>query len=360
MKKQFLLFTFFLIVFTFEFGAWNLGLKSCSAQDIHFSQFYQTQLLLNPALTGAFNGDHRGFINYKDQWRTVGSPYQTSLLSFDMGLMKKKWKSAYLGTGLTIFRDKAGDNQLGTTQINLSLSSIVFVSENQRISVGLQGGFAQKNINTEKMLWENQFDGTNFNTSLATGETSSFEPYSFGDFSTGLSWSYGTEKASMFSNNEFRANAGVALFHVNKPKQQFNTYQTNDRLNSKIVIHSCLHIGIGNTNYAVQPSIVYWKQGTQQELIFGAFVRYQIRAESKYTGHFKETALSLGGYMRTRDALIPSILLEYSNFALGITYDVNVSSLKEASNKKGGVEISLRYVNPNPFRAGATKSVRFL
>lgn len=341
-------------------GYLQLEVNHVFAQDIHFSQFYNTPLLLNPSLTGAFNGDQRVFINYKDQWRTVGSPYQTSLLSFDMGLMKKKWKSAYLGTGFTVFRDKAGDTQLGTTQINFSVSSIVFVSENQRISAGLQGGFAQKNINTEKMQWENQFDGNNFNASLATGETSAFEPYSFGDFSTGLSWTYGTEESSLFSNNEFRANAGLALFHVNKPKQQFNTYQDIDRMNSKIVMHSALHIGIGNTNYAAQPSLIYWKQGVQQELMFGAFVRYQLRAESKYTGHFKETALSLGGYIRAKDAFIPSILFEYASFAIGLTYDVNVSSLKEVSNKKGGVEISLRYVNPNPFRGGESKSVRFL
>lgn len=347
-------------IFTYAVAV-NIFLHQASfSQDVHFSQFYQTPQLLNPALTGAFKGDQRVIINHKDQWHSLGSPYQTSLLSFDMGLLKKKWQNSYLGTGLTVYKDKAGDTQLGTTQVNISISSIVKVKEHHIISAGLQGGFAQKNINTQKMQWASQFDGNTFNSSLMTGETSTFEPYSYGDFSTGLSWSYGAEESSLFSNNEFSANAGVALFHVNRPKQQFNAFQNIDRMYSRVVAHGATHIGIGNTNYAIQPSVYYIKQGPSVEIIYGAFIRYQIKAESKYTGHFKETALSLGGYTRVKDAFIPSLLLEYSHFALGITYDVNISSLREMSNKRGGVEVSLRFVNPNPFKSGVTKSVRFL
>ncbi|MFH1322164.1 MAG: type IX secretion system membrane protein PorP/SprF [Bacteroidota bacterium] len=40
----------------------------CYSQDIHFSQFYQTPLIINPALTGSFNGQVRVLMNYKDQW----------------------------------------------------------------------------------------------------------------------------------------------------------------------------------------------------------------------------------------------------------------------------------------------------
>lgn len=343
------------------FGIWNLGFGALGfSQDIHFSQFYNAPLVMNPALTGAFNGDQRVFLNHKDQWRTVGSPYQTSLLSFDMGLFKKKWTNAYLGTGLTAYSDKAGDTQLGTTQVNISVSGIVSISSSQRITAGLQGGFAQRSIKTEKMQWASQFDGNGFDPGKSSDETNPMQPYSFGDFSAGLSWSYGSEASSLFANNELKANAGVALFHVNRPKQQFNTFQETDRMYSKIIAHGGMHLGIGHTNYAIVPSMFYMKQGKQQEITFGGHVRYQLQAESKYTKHFKETALSLGGYMRAKDAFIPSLLLEYSYFAFGITYDVNISSLREASNKKGGIELSLRFVNPNPFRPRETESVRFL
>ena len=56
-------------------------------------------------------------------------------------------------------------------------------------------------------------------------------------------------------------------------------------------------------------------------------------------------------YYRTGDAFIPTVMLEVASFSVGISYDVNVSGLTEASNGKGGMEISLRFINPNPFSA---------
>ena len=51
-------------------------------QDVHFSQFYQTPLIVNPALTGVFSGDQRGIINYRNQWNDF-APFTTSSISFD-------------------------------------------------------------------------------------------------------------------------------------------------------------------------------------------------------------------------------------------------------------------------------------
>jgi len=40
-----------------------------SAQDLHFSQFMQTPLLINPAHTGFIpDGDYRVGVNYRNQW----------------------------------------------------------------------------------------------------------------------------------------------------------------------------------------------------------------------------------------------------------------------------------------------------
>jgi cytidine deaminase len=52
-----------------------------------------------------------------------------------------------------------------------------------------------------------------------------------------------------------------------------------------------------------------------------------------------------GGWMRMKDALIPYIGMEINNTRIGITYDVNTSALKTASSTRGGIEISLIYIN---------------
>ena len=58
----------------------------------------------------------------------------------------------------------------------------------------------------------------------------------------------------------------------------------------------------------------------------------------------KPTSVYLGSWYRLKDALIPYLGLEWNDFRLGATYDVNTSSLKTASQRRGGIEISLIYI----------------
>ena len=52
--------------------------------------------------------------------------------------------------------------------------------------------------------------------------------------------------------------------------------------------------------------------------------------------------------MRFGDAIIPYVGLEFGEFRLGTSYDVNISSLNPASMKRGGIELSLIYVKRLP------------
>lgn len=324
-----------------------------SAQDVHFSQFNMTPLLINPALTGVFGGDQRVFLNYKNQWQGMGmssATYNTALFSFDTHLFKKKWSKGYLGAGINAYKDVAGDLKMGTAQLNMSIAGIVFINEQQFLSGGVQGGYVQKSVSTTAMLWENQYDagsGT-FNTSLLASDVST-APVSYGNFSTGLAWSYTTDQSTLSSNNQLKINLGLAALNINTPNQNFADYNSNEQLYSRFVFHGTAHIGIKNTNMALMPNAVLFKQGSSYELNAGTLVRFTIRDESKYTGFIKETALSLGAQYRMKDALIPVILFEYAQYAIGLSYDVNTSSLRQGTQGRGGIEISLRYLNPNPF-----------
>jgi len=55
------------------------------------------------------------------------------------------------------------------------------------------------------------------------------------------------------------------------------------------------------------------------------------------------TNLYIGTWYRFGDAIIPYVGLEFGEFRIGATYDVNVSSLKPASNLRGGT-FSLIYI----------------
>jgi hypothetical protein len=62
----------------------------------------------------------------------------------------------------------------------------------------------------------------------------------------------------------------------------------------------------------------------------------------------KPTSFYGGAWVRLGDALIPYIGLEYNSLRVGVSYDINISDLKTASESRGGVEISLIYVMPHP------------
>jgi hypothetical protein len=61
----------------------------------------------------------------------------------------------------------------------------------------------------------------------------------------------------------------------------------------------------------------------------------------------KPMALALGAYYRTGDSFIPQLLFEWDKYAIGVSYDLNTSSLSSYSSLKGGLEVMLRF-NWNP------------
>ena len=52
-----------------------------NGQDIHFSQYYMAPLTQNPAMAGALN-NAEAYMNYKNQWKVVTSPYKTYAVSY--------------------------------------------------------------------------------------------------------------------------------------------------------------------------------------------------------------------------------------------------------------------------------------
>ncbi len=101
---------------------------------------------------------------------------------------------------------------------------------------------------------------------------------------------------------------------------------------------------------AVQPMGYFAYQKAAYDYMPGLLFRYTLHEQSKYTGLTKGAAFSLGGYYRIQDAFIPTLFIETDSFAFGLSYDLTTSTLSANNYSRGGFEISLRYVNPNPFK----------
>jgi type IX secretion system PorP/SprF family membrane protein len=326
-----------------------------SAQDVHFSQMTETPLLLNPAEAGLAH-PYEGIINFKDQWRSVTStPYRTYNVCGDMAFLVKN-NGSHLGAGLNVFSDKAGDGQMGTTAGSLHLSGILAANDRNLLSVGLYGGFGQCSLSDDKLYWDKQYDGMNFDANRPTFEPTAVGNFSFSDFGAGVAWNYGKIHSTMSAGDDKTFNAGFSVQHINQPAYSFYG-ENGNHLPMKFVAHGNADIGLKNKNLILEPSYIVFLQGGHHEINAGMLVKMVMQDASHYTGRKKPGAFIIGGYYRLGDAVVVATGYEFSGFRIGLSYDVNLSDLKTASKARGGFEVALRYSSPNPFgKGGSSKS----
>lgn len=331
-----------------SFLIFNFSLIIGTAQDIHFSQFYFSPLEVNPANAGGERKEMRAVLNYKDQWRSISAPYQTLAASYDMKFGKtKRTAGGYWGGGINIFNDKAGDIKMNSLQVNLSAAYHVFLNRRRQSTLGggLQTGFVQRSMSYDNVTWGNQWDGSSYNPNLPTGEPKAGETtFSMMDYlRAGILWHYSNlaGRLKVTADQQLEATAGLSVHHAVRPEYSF--YDSGEKLNRKYVLHGNALIGIKNTNIAFAPSFIYQRQGPAQEIFPGTLIRYRFQQASKYTGYYKGTYLSFGGFFRVKDAVVAAMVIEHSEYSLGISYDFNISDLRAATSGRGGFEISLRY-----------------
>lgn len=327
------------------------------AQDIHFSMFNYSPMTLNPANAGA-EDEIRANLNFRNQWKTVASPFVTMAGSYDMKI--SGIGNGFLSGGLNFYNDKAGDSKMGITQANLSLAYHLKVADGQTIGLGLMTGYAQRSLTTSALTWGNQYDGMNYNSGILSTEPNQGNfTKSFLDLGTGIVYTFSTGERYSSANDFMSFNVGFSAMHVHTPNISF--YGTEqDLLFRKFVFHANGLIGIPNSRISFNPGVMTAFQGGAREILFGSNVRIRIQEDSKYTGIITGASISFGAWYRNKDAVSLTTILQFGGYTLAFAYDVNTSSLKEASNGKGGFELALRFVYPNSSTHSRSGSTRFL
>lgn len=322
---------------------------SLNAQDIHFSQFYMNPLQQNPAMAGAVYGMEAN-INYKDQWRAIGAPYKTFALGYHLRFNKKRSSNGYLAGGANFFADRAGDSNMGTGQGNLSLAYHAKLNSHNTLGGGIQAGYFQRSIDFSGLQWGSQFDGVAYDPTLAGGLSSGSSNFTKFDLGAGLVWVYNNKEGDIkvTDNHDLNFNAGFSVMHLTRPKYSY--IGTSERLPMRVVFHANGVISLAESSkMAIVPGFMYYRQGPAQEIYFGTLFRHLLSQDSKFTGLKNSSAFYWGAYLRTRDAITAKILFEYGGWGFGVSYDVNVSSLKTATSTRGGLEFGIRYTAGNPF-----------
>jgi type IX secretion system PorP/SprF family membrane protein len=312
------------------------------AQDIHFSQASNSPLTLNPALTGA-SGVAQAIVNYRTQWRSVATPYNTMAASFEMRLNEgSRRKKGIFAMGVNFYKDQAGDLKLTTTNANLNMAYHLIIDKKSTIGCGIYGGFGQRSITTSTGKWASQFNGDYYDANLQSGESVFADKINYFDVGTGFVYTYKGSENYMTSNNQKDFNIGFAVYHLNRPDYSFMS-ANNEQLYMRFSGFANAIIGISNTRNSLMPAIYFQRQRTATEFLFGTYWRYRIQEASKVTGFNKGSYLSLGAFYRTNDAFVAKAMFEMMDYSVGFAYDINVSSLANVSKTKGGFEIFLKY-----------------
>ncbi|RYZ52684.1 MAG: type IX secretion system membrane protein PorP/SprF [Sphingobacteriales bacterium] len=328
--------------------------ETTRAQDIHFSQFYENAILRNPALTGIFSGDYKAGVNFRNQWSTISAPYQTILASVETRINVNEDVADYLSFGLTATYDKAGSINFSSMQLypavnfNKSLEDV----HQSYLSAGFTAGYVQRSVDPSKMTFSSQYSGGSFDPGAGNGENMTNTKLAYMDIGAGLSFN-----SSIGEYNNINYYIGAAAFHINKPKAAFVKNESFMRMemkwNGNMGFHWQLHEQVGITTH-----VNYSKQGKYQELIGGALVGWRNmdpNMQSQFT-------IYAGMFYRNKDAIIPTMKLDYKQYSFTVSYDINSSSLKTASNGMGGMEISVftrGYLTKGIWKQDKTKCPRF-
>jgi type IX secretion system PorP/SprF family membrane protein len=302
-------------------------------QDPHFSQFFEAPLLRNPSLAGLFAGDIRFQTVYRNQWQSITNPYQTGSINFEYKNPVGRGND-FITVGMQILYDKAGITNFTTTNIYPALNFHKSLNDEKSkyLSFGVMGGYVQRRIDRSKITTNNQFDGTGYNPSLSDGETLTKFSYQYWDASVGLSFN-----SSIAGSSTDYYFFGVGYHHFNRPQNSFYKNPPVE-LNPKLVLSAGVHLSLNEMSFITLQGD-YSKQGDYYETIGGATYSRKIGDDYEKPLY----VLHLGGYLRWKDAFIPVVKIDYDPFSVAFSYDVNISTLKTASQSRGGFEISLTY-----------------
>ncbi|MBC6490141.1 hypothetical protein BC349_04115 [Flavihumibacter stibioxidans] len=306
------------------------------AQDHLYSQFLNSPLYLNPALTGTAENDLRFGAAYRRQWASVPSGMQYYSVFADKYIPVFKGGFGMMFTG-------SHEGYLHKQNVS-AMYSYGFGGEDYLISAGIQGGFSSRAVRWEKLYFSDMIN----DQGVIPGARSQAElPINnnkwFPDFGAGATCVYRNLMV------------GFSVQHLNRPDESL-TQGVTSNLPRRLIAHASLVLV--KENYDDEfgprliPSAVYYQQGQFKSISGGL--------------EYKNDYLNIGLWyrnnvdLRKNDAIVLSITLDSflgggdrgRKMRMGISHDATISHLGY-TNTTGSTEGAFLYeVSTNPELSG--------
>ena len=297
-------------------------------QDLHFSQYYNTPLLVNPANTG-FNPDFdfRAGVNYRNQWASVGSPYKTTSAWGDVKLLGNRIENGWIGLGGMLWKDQAGSGSLTGTTGMLSLAYHQMLGYNSLLSGGFSVGYTQKRIDVTKLTFDDQWNGVFFDANIPSFEPFATNQVSYVDLQAGINYAY-------FASENFYFNAGVSVMHINTPRETFfDASVSNNEISRRYNVFLNASVKVVDT-WILNPNVYVSMVGNSREILAGINANRDL-------GDNGARQLIMGVYYRNNDAIIPLFGYQINDLKMTFNYDATISTLSKSNLTRGAYEISI-------------------
>lgn len=307
--------------------------QSFSQVDPHFSQFYMFPTYLNPALTGAFDGNVRLTGIYRNQWSSIGTPFSTIGVSGDFATNK----SMNFGGG--ILSQTAGDGGYNylTANGSAAFTGVRWGTDGtQHLVIGLNAGIISRSFNPSKLTFGDQWNPiTGYNPGNTT--TEAFSQTSSVVFDAGVGALYYDGKAGKKANLYLGASAN----HITNPDDPFIA-TGKATLPVRYTFHGGVRIAVSE-NLTLTPNALYMGQAGASETMVGLYSQIKMSTS---------TDLMLGVNYRHNDAIAPFLGLTVNNMVIGLSYDSNTSDLGRSVSGTNAFEFSISFIGKKKMKPG--------
>jgi len=298
-------------------------------------------LTINPGNAG-LNGKYNAIANYRSQWNSVADPFSTIGASFDMKFEELRSNKGFLATGINLYHDVAGNLRMTTSNVNLSVAYHLRMNRSSTIGLGMQVGYAQRGLGSVDGLYASQFDGNDFDQNIISGENFRQTNFGYVDVGGGFVFNHNSMSETSFRSDGYRLSVGAAAYHLTQPEYSF-LQGGKDDLQILFAGYIESEFVVNNSSVSLMPALYYQRQGTHQEIYGGTYIKFAITKSSARTTLREGFSIAYGPFYRFGDAFVNKLLIDYNGYALGISYDLNVSSLTQSSKGRGGIEFMFRY-----------------
>jgi len=302
---------------------------TASAQDLHFSQYFNAPLLINPANTGFTpDGDYRVGINYRNQWATLSNnPYKTISAYGDIQLFGKRMENGWVGLGGALQQDVAGAGNLTSTKAYASVAYHQALGLGSLISAGFNAGYVNKRVDFTKLTFDNQWNGRFFDINAPSNEAFTTNRLGYLSVGFGLNYAY-------YPSQDAYINVGFSALNINRPTESFFGASAIDQ---RVLPRFTTFVNGSfkkSDVWILNPNLYISNVGTAWEVVGGMNAQRDLSGDGS-------TQLILGAYYRVGDAVIPMVGFQQNGYRLTFNYDATISTLAQFNNGRGAYEISI-------------------